>query len=313
MKQSIQSGTKRTGKYFGSSRQKHDAICYGMLAPQIIGFFVFTLYPILWAVKWAFYRYTGLPSDTRFVGLANFKTLFTQDTRYWSALLNSFLFAVCKLPIEIPLALILALILQKKMKGSNFFQAVYFLPNIISTAIIGIMFSSMFAHFGIINAMLQRFGIIAEKISWFSEKKTAMFVIVIASVWNTFGINVLYFMSALANVPEEIYESARLDGAGTFQQFFKITIPLISPVMRIIMMLAIYGTLATSDFILMLTNGGPGGTTEVVMTYLLKNIVPGFVKNGASIGYGTSMAVVTSFVLAFTSLMYLKFSKNKME
>ncbi len=297
-------------KYFGSSQQKHDLTAYAMISPQIIGFFVFTLYPIIWAVRLAWFYYTGVPSETKFVGWENFITMFTVDDRYWKALGNTFLFAVCKLPIEIPLALILAVVLSRKIKFKGFFRSIYFLPNIISAAIVGIMFTSMFSHFGIINSMLKAAGFITENISWFSEKATAMAVIVVASVWHTFGINVLYFMSAMSNVSEELYESASLDGAGPIRQFFSITIPQIMPVMRIIIMLAINGTLATGDFILMLTNGGPGGSTEVIMTHLLKNLVPGFIMDGGNIGYGSAMAVITSLVLATTSLIYLKLSKN---
>lgn len=304
---------KDKNKYMGSSQQKHDATAYGMISPLVIGFFVFTVYPIIWAVRLAWFHYTGLPSETRFVGWSNFITMFTTDTRYWKALLNTFLLVVCKLPIEIPLALILAVILNKNLKGKGFFRSMYFLPNVISMSVIGITFASLFSHFGFVNAMLKSVGIISENISWFSEKWTAMFVIVLASVWNTFGINILYFLSAIANISEDIYESADLDGAGPFRKFFSITIPLISPVLRIIVMLAINGTLATSDLVLMLTNGGPGGSTEVVMTHLLKNIVPGFVMDGSNIGYGSAMAVITSLIMAFTSLMYLKFSKNSME
>lgn len=297
-------------KYFGSAQQKHDTVAYAMILPQIIGFFVFTLYPILWAVGKAFYRYTGVPSETKFVGLENFINIFTNDARYWKAVLNTFVFAVCKLPFEIPLALILAVMLTKKLKGSGFFRAMYFLPNILSMSVIGIMFSGMFSHFGIINAFLTKLGVISENISWFSQKPTAMVVIIFAAVWNTFGINVLYFISALSNVSEEIYESAELDGAGAVKKFFYITLPMIRPVLTIIVMLAINGTLSTSEFILMLTNGGPGGSTEVVMTYLLKNIVPGFMPAGANQGYGSAMAVVTSVILACTSLLYLKLSRK---
>lgn len=297
-------------RYWGSAQQKHDAAAYAMLSPQIIGFFVFTLYPILWAVSKAFYRYTGVPSETKFVGLDNFINIFTRDERYWKAVLNTFVFAVFKLPFEIPLALVLAVMLTKKLKGSGFFRGMYFLPNILSMAVIGIMFSGMFSHFGIVNAFLTRLGLISENISWFSQKSTAMVVIIFAAVWNTFGINVLYFISALSNVSEEIYESAELDGAGAVKKFFYITIPMIRPVLTVIIMLAINGTLSTSEFILMLTNGGPGGSTEVVMTYLLKNIVPGFMPSGANIGYGSAMAVVTSVILAATSLMYLRLSRK---
>lgn len=308
----IETVGKAKKKYRGSAQARHDLSAYLLISPMLIGFFVFTLYPILWVIHLAWYHYTGIPSQTAFTGWENFIRLFTVDSTYWRALLNTFLLVICKLPIELPLALILGLLLNKKTFGSNFFRIMYYLPSIISMAIIGIIFSNMFGYFGYINGLLTKLGIMDMPVEWFSQKSTAMVVIITASVWNTFGINVLYFLAALQNVPQELYESAALDGAGKWQQFKHVTIPMIFPVLRIIILMALNGTMQTSEFILMLTNGAPGGKTDVLMTHLLKNVTPGFVSSGANLGYGSAMACITAIILACVSMIYMKLSKKEL-
>lgn len=303
---------KAKKKYWGSAQAKHDASAYLLISPMLIGFFVFTLYPILWVIRLAWYNYTGVPSQTSFIGWENFIRLFTVDTTYWRALLNTFLLVICKLPIELPLALILAVLLNKKTVGSNFFRIMYYLPSVISMAIVGIVFSSLFGYFGYINGLFTKLGLMNMPVEWFSQKSTAMVVIIVASIWNTFGINVLYFLAALQNVPQELYESAALDGAGRWQQFTNVTLPMIFPVLRIIVLMALNGTMQTSEFILMLTNGAPGGQTDVLMTHLLKNVTPGFVSSGANLGYGSAMACITAIILACVSMMYMRLSKKEL-
>ncbi len=303
---------KAKKKYWGSAQARHDFSAYLLISPMLIGFFVFTLYPILWVIHLAWYHYTGIPSQTSFTGWENFIRLFTVDTTYWRALLNTFLLVICKLPIELPLALTLGILLNKKIYGSNFFRIMYYMPSVISMSIIGIIFSNMFGYFGYINGLFTKLGMMDMPIEWFSQKSTAMVVIIIASVWNSFGINVLYFLSALQNVPPELYESAAVDGAGKWQQFKNVTMPMIFPVLRIIILMAINGTMQTSEFILMLTNGAPGGKTDVLMTHLLKNVTPGFVSSGANLGYGSAMACITAIILACVSMIYMKLSKKEL-
>ncbi|MBP3360457.1 MAG: sugar ABC transporter permease [Clostridia bacterium] len=289
---------------------KHDIECTALLLPEIIGFFVFTIYPIIWAVQKAFYYYNGIQSRTTFVGLDNFKALFTTNGAYWSALGNSFLFTIGKLPFEIPIALILAIIVSKNYKGFKASRVILYLPTIISVAVVGLVFTNMFSYFGYINAVLMKLGIIKSGIDFFASKGSAMMVIIIASIWQTFGINTIYFLVALSNIPTEVYESAKLDGAGTLVTFFKITLPLISPVFATILLLAINGSLQTGDIILTLTNGAPGGQTEVVMTYLLKSMVPGFAQTNADIGFGCAVAMVNAVIFSLVALIYIRLSKK---
>ena len=295
-----------------SLKQSNAIQCYILLALPIIGFLVFTIYPILWTFRWSFFYYNQVPSQTRFIGLDNFITMFTKDFTYWKCWGNTLLFALCKIPVEIPLAMILALILNTKIRGSNFFRSVYYLPNVISVAIIGLIFSNIFGFFGIINETAMKIGILSENINWFETKAGAYAVLVIASVWNSFGVNTMYLLAALTNVPEEIYESAALDGASRATTFFKITLPMIAPVFQTILLLSIVGTLGVNDLILVLTGGAPGGQTFTVMSYLTKKFVPGFADNTSSLalGYGCAMSVCTTILFAVIALLYNKFSKK---
>ena len=297
---------------FGSPKKwRLSLVCYAMLATPIIGFFVFNLYPILWAAHKSLFFYNNVASDTRYVGLENFIRLFTEDTTYWSTWLTTFKFALLKLPMELPLAMILAVMLHKKLKCTGFFRSVYFMPSIISVAIIGLIFSNMFDYFGFINGVLMKFGLIEKEIEWLANTNTAMLVLAIGSTWNSFGVNVLYFIAALNNVDEDLYESAYLDGASSWTIFWKITLPLIAPVLQVVLLLSLNGTLHTNDYILVTTNGAPGGSTYTVMSYVTGKFVPGFAGAGVNVGYGTSVALVTSAIMAFIALIYTKLS-NKM-
>lgn len=301
----------RAAKTAMNSRNRQKTLwCYLILAPAIIGFFAFSLYPMLWAAQKAFYYYNGVPSETRFTGVENCIKVFATDSSYWRAWKNTFIFAIGKLPIELPLALIIAVFLQRKLKGSGFFRTMYFMPCVIGAAIIGVMLTNLFDYFGFINAWLMRLRLIKEPVGWFSEPKAAMMALVIGAVWNTFGTNVLYFMAAMSNIDESLYESAVLDGAGAWTKFTRITLPMMGPVLQVILLLSINGTVQTCDYILTTTNGGPAGSTYTVMAYQVGKFVPGFAETGVNIGYGCAMALVTSALMVVIALIYMKLSKK---
>ena len=292
-------------------RKAHRTIqCYLVLSTQIIGLFVFSFYPMLWAAQKAFYYYDGIPSKTVFVGLDNFIRIFTNDTGYWKTWLNTFIFAIGKMPLELTLAMLIALCLKRKLPGTGFFRAMYYLPAIIATAITGLMFSNMFDYFGFINAWLMKLGIISEGISWFSETTTAMIVLVLGSTWATFGTNVLYFLAAMSNIPKDLYESAALDGATGIKAFWHITLPMMAPVLQTILLLSLNGTIHTSDWILVTTNGAPAGSTHTVMSYLTATFAPGFAQSTENIGYGAAQSIVTSIGMVIIALIYVRLTKK---
>ena len=286
-----------------------------MITPMTIGFLLFSVYPIIWVLRWSFFKYNGY-SEPVFVGLGNFIRVFSRDPAYWNSLKNTFLIAGMKMIFEIPLALVLAVLLNNKIKGSSFFRVVFFLPSVFSIAVVGLIFSILFgAYNGIVNAILKNIGLITQNISWFSDKGHAMFVIILVSLWTTFGLNMIYFLMGLQNISKSLYECASIDGANEVQQFFYITMPLVAPILQLVLMLSVLGTMKMTDLILVLTNGAPGGSTEVVMTYIFKY----FFSYGESaamevqFGYASSMAVVTAVIMGIVTLIYLKVSKKMQE
>lgn len=304
--------TKKKTKKLHSANKIQEIL---MITPMTIGFLLFSVYPIIWVLRWSFFKYNGY-SEPVFVGLGNFIRVFSRDPAYWDSLKNTFLIAGMKMIFEIPLALVLAVLLNNKIKGSSFFRVVFFLPSVFSIAVVGLIFSILFgAYNGIVNAILKNIGLITQNISWFSDKGHAMFVIILVSLWTTFGLNMIYFLMGLQNISKSLYECAAIDGANEMQQFFYITLPLVAPILQLVLMLSVLGTMKMTDLILVLTNGAPGGSTEVVMTYIFKY----FFSYGESaamevqFGYASSMAVVTALILGIVTLIYLKVSKKMQE
>lgn len=296
-----------------SERTSKTFQCYGILSTQLIGFVLFSLYPMLWAMHKAFFYYDGTPSLTHFVGLDNFIKIFTTDAAYWKTWAHTFMFAVGKLPIELPFAMLIAVCLRSKIKGTGFFRTMYYLPCVIGAAIVGLIITNMFDYFGFINAWLLRLGIIKKNIAWFSNTGTAWAALIIGAVWNTFGTNVLYFLAAMSNIPEELYESARLEGASPWKAFVNITLPMMSPVLQTILLLSLNGTIQTSDYILTTTNGAPAGSTYTVMSYIVGKFVPGFAETNVNIGYGCAMAMLTSIGMIIIAIIYTKLTKHMQE
>lgn len=280
-----------------------------MILPFFIGFIMFSYVPIVYILRYAFTNYSGF-GDCDFTGLANFVRAFKRDPDFWQSLLNTVILSAGKLAVEIPLALLLAVLLNKKLKGMAFFRVTLFLPAIISAVIIGLIFSLLFAsHNGMVNGILANIGLIEKPINWFNTKWKAMLILGIASVWQNYGINMIFFLMALQSIPEELYDCASIDGATGIKRFFKITLPMIAPIFQSILLMAIVGSLKICDLVLACTNGQPGGTTEVVMTYIYKSF---FGKSGRNIevGYASSMALITAIFLGIVTVIYLKATKR---
>lgn len=299
------------GKRSRKELQTSEAIIsYAMLSTQIIGFLVFGIYPILWVYRYAFYDYDGIREI--FIGMENIVRVFTRDIHYWKSLVNTFIIAYGKLIIELPLALILAVMLNMKIAGRSFFRTMFFMPNIISTAIIGLVFSFIFGSFnGIVNNLLIELKLISEPINWFANKPTSMLVIIVASMWQGFGINMLFFLAGLQNIPTELYEAATIDGATGSYQFWHITLPMLAPVAQIILMLAMINGIKIMDLVMVLTNGMPAGETDVVMLHIYKHFFP----EGTlpQLGYASALGLVTSIIIGIITVIYFKLSKKAKE
>lgn len=285
-------------------------MAYLMVLPMLLGFLLFTIYPIIYVARYSWFDYDGF-TQAKFIGIDNFTRLFTRDKSFWTSIVNTFAITISKISIELPLALLFAVLLNAKRKINSVFRTFLFLPTIISTAIIGLIFSILFNSYnGIINKILIDLGM--ESVNWFGHKWTSMAVIIIAAIWSHLGINMILFLMGLQSIPKELYECAQIDGANSIQKFFKITIPMLGPVLQTILMLAIVEGLKLSDLVLVLTNGQPAGSTEVVMTYIYKYFFSTDSLSGsiAQYGYASAMAVVTAVIIGIVTVLYLRLSKK---
>ena len=294
---------KKKRAVVGMYKKSDNRIAYLMLLPNLILLAMFTIYPVLWALRYMFCEYDGI-SPAEFVGLENFVRIFTRDPAWWKSVWTTFVIAFGKLAIEIPLALVLAVFLNTKLKLRGLFRGIFFLPTVTSAAVMGLVFTFLFSSYnGIINVILMNWGVIAKPIAWLDGKTTATWVVIIASVWQIFGQNVILILAGLQNLPTDVYESAELDGANAFQKFFKITMPLLAPMLQLILMLAIIGSLMSFDTIYVLTGGGPNDATQTMGIAIYNK----FFSGGdviADYGYGATQAFVAACIVGILTLVY---------
>lgn len=281
------------------------------LFPSVILTLVLGIYPLIWMLRYMFYDYVGYGSAL-FVGLDNFRRI-AGDQLFWESVGNTFVFAGGKLLLTIPLALLLAVLLNGKLRGRNFLRGIYFVPTVISTAVIAVVFYNIFNSYnGMINQLLMKYHIIAQPIDWLGPKHAMMTVIIVAA-WGAVGNYMLLFLAGLQNIPQDLYESASIDGAHGGQKFRYITIPMLGPVMQMIIMLAIIASLKGYESIMVITEGGPIGKTEVMYLYLYKLLFP--VSTGSpveqQIGYGSAVGFVIALIVGGITAVYY-YSTKKM-
>ncbi len=284
---------------------------WAMIAPQVIGFTLFSMLPLLYILRFSFFEANGV--NQIFVGFENFIRVFTRDNIYWESLLNTFMFSFGKLIVEIPLALMLAIFINKKLRGTNFLTGVFFMPNVLSVAVVALTFSFIFASFnGIVNNALLSWGLIEFPINWLGEKGTAFFVIILTSIWQNVGVNMLLLYAGLQGIPNDVYESAEIDGASPFKKLISITLPMLMPVLKIVLMLAIVGSITMTDLVLVMTNGGPVNDTNVVMLYVFQKFFGSGDGASQEMGYASALGVVTAVVLWVIVAIYKKIT-NKID
>lgn len=283
---------------------------YSFILPSLIFTVVLGIYPIVWAIRYMFYDYPGYGEEV-FIGFGNFASLM-RDEAYWNSVVNTAIYAMGKIIITIPLSLILAVILNKGLKGKNFLRAIYFMPTVLSTAVISIVFFNIFNSYnGILNQFLLKYHIISKSIDWLGPD-LAMVTTIIVAIWGAIGNYMLLFLAGLQSIPDDVYESASLDGANAPQKFFYITIPMLGPVLQMIVMLAITISLKGYESIMVLTEGGPIGRTEVMYLYVYRMFFP--ISSSSTmiqqIGYGSAVGFMSAVIVGFVTLGYFWLSKR---
>lgn len=266
------------------------ALC---IAPAVILFFIFMIVPTFNVFRMSLYEKGAYTPGETFVGLKNFRTLIL-DTKFIQYMQNMILLVVVVTIITFAFALVFAGILSReKIKGQNFFRIIFYIPNILSVVVISGIFSAIYKpENGMLNSIIGMFRDMSNPILWKGEK-LVMVSVIIAMVWQAIGYYMVMYMASMASVPESLYESASLDGAGRIEQFFHITIPLIWTNIRTTLTFFIISTINMAFlFVKAMTSGGPNGASNVALNYMYSQ------KDAGLFGYSMAIGVVI-FLFSF--------------
>ena len=259
------------------------------LLPALILFCGVLIAPIGSSIYYSLFNWKGVGAKMEFRGLGNYKELFTSNSiGFWKALLNSLVLAALSVFIQLPLALGLALVLGKKVKGERVFLSVYFMPVLISTVVIGQLWLKIYnPEYGILNVFLRKIGLESWAKIWLGKKETALGAVFVPVLWQYVGYHMLLLYAGVKSVPPELREAAMLDGASDAQVNRYIVLPYIKPIIRISVIFAVTGSLKSFDLIYVLTNGGPLHSTEVPSTLMISMLF-----KRSRFGMGSAIAVM---------------------
>jgi raffinose/stachyose/melibiose transport system permease protein len=285
--------------------QDHLAI-FLFLLPAFVIFLLFIIYPIFRAVYFSLFNWNGMGPATVFVGLNNFKQILT-DHVFMKAVVNCLLIVILSLCIQLPLALMLAIMVGRDLPGRAFFRAIFFLPYVLSEVITAIIWMSMFSpdpERGFINALLVLIpGVHAQ--NFLGDLNQVLACVFIVLSWKYFGLHMLLYMAGLQNIPKEIEEAAVIDGANRWQTIRNVTIPLLGSTIRTTILLSVLGSLTQFNLIWIMTRGGPVNASEVMSTYMYRYAFIRF-----QFGYGSAVALVMLAICLIFSIMYLRLARQ---
>jgi multiple sugar transport system permease protein len=285
-------------------RRSRRELLFGLLfaSPWIIGFLVFTLYPMASSLYYSFTAY-HITGPTQWVGLDNFREMFTQDPLFWGSLWNSVVYTVVSVPLDVAVALVLACLLNVPVPGRTIFRTIFFLPTIVPTVVTAITWSLIYStQDGIANDLLAYIHVPA--VPWLSSPDWAMRSLILMTTWSA-GQTMIIFLAGLQDVPVHLYEAAKLDGAGTLHLFRHITLPMISPVILFNVVISLVFTFQTFAQPFIMTQGGPLNST---MLYPLQVYVNAF--QGFRFGYASAEAWLMFVIIFGLTLLTLRLSRR---
>jgi len=273
---------------------------YGWLfiSPMVAGYLLFLLIPIVAALYMSLTN-ASLLHGTQFIGLDNYRQALREDPVFWKSVWNTLYFSAGLIPLNLLLALSLAFLLNQKLPGIGIFRTAIFTPVITSIVIWAIVWKYIFAtDFGLINELLKLLGIKGP--AWLYNLKLAMPVVIVVSVLKNVGLNMVIFLAALQDVPRMYYEAATIDGASRFKRMIHVTLPMISPAIFLAFILTLIGSLKVFSQIQVMTDGGPGTSTYVLVYYIYQRAFKVF-----DFGYASAIAFILFFlVLALTLVQW---------
>lgn len=288
----------RTGR---SGAWRESAAAWGLLSPNLLVFGVFLLLPLIATVWLSLYSSSGF-GPREFVGADNYTEL-AGDSTFWRSALNTGVYALLTVPLSLVLGLGVALAIDKPLRGRGFLRAVYYVPYVISGVVIAIAGRWIFnENVGVVNRLLRSVGM--DGIAWQSDGTAAMASLVLISVWTKVGFCMVVYLAGLQSIPAEYLEAAQMDGAGRWSRLWYVVVPLLKPTTVFLVVLGVIESFQVFDIVYVLTGGGPGNSTEMLVTYAYAE---GF--DARRQGYAATIGVVTYLVIAVLTALWWRRQK----
>jgi len=277
------------------------------LAPALIVYSVFLIYPVIQSGVLSFTSWAGPGRAATVVGFANFAELLS-DPVFWKAAVNTGILLVVSIVIQLPVALGLALIVQSARWIRRFWRGVFFIPTLMSTVGIAILWRLVYSpDFGVVNGFLRAVGLGDLAQGWLGQASTALGAVLVTTVWQWAPFYMVIYLAALAGINDEVYEAAALDGANGWQRFWWVTLPLLRPVIVTTSILALAGSIKAFDLVYVMTGGGPSNATELLATYMFRK---GFTDY--RLGYASAIAMVM-FLVTFALTLAVLIRSNRVK
>ncbi|WP_239618062.1 carbohydrate ABC transporter permease [Cohnella mopanensis] len=277
--------------------------------PCLLLYVCLVFLPIIVSVYNGMLQWNGI-GTSKFIGLANFTKMFTDDPVFWPAVGRTFLLAGFSMLVQLPLALFVAILISRYVRRTSFLVSSYFLPVILSVAVIGQLWKTIYnpaSMGGMINQILVKLGLDSWTHSWLTEPKIAIYAIIIVGLWQYLGYHILIQFTGIQNIPADIYEAAKIDGAEGFKADRYITLPLIVPIFKISVVLSFIGSLQSFDLIMVMTGGGPAHATDVIASVMYN-------MSFLSMKYGYGSAIASFLVVVcLLATVIINFLFNRLD
>lgn len=289
-----------------NSFKKKDWIwAYGFVAPTILGLLILNIIPIFQTFYLSFHKSGAFGKGDKFIGLKNYAKLFS-DPQVWQATWNTLRYMLLVVPPTIVISLILAVILNSKIKGRNFYRSVYFLPMVAAPAAITMVWKWLYnTQFGLINHVLGYFGV--SPIAWIDDPQFAMYSVAIIGIWGSIGYNMILLLAGLQEIPKDYYEAATMDGATPIKKLFSITLPLLSPQIFFVLVTSIISSLQVFDTIyMMILNTSPAYDSTVSLVYLFYNNTFKYSDKG----YGSTIVILLLAIIMLITVIQVRLQKK---
>lgn len=277
------------------------------LLPALLVYSFFVIIPIFWSAYYGFFDWKGM-GESVYIGLENYKEIL-QEKVFWRSLKNNMIIVAASVFGQVPIALVLALILRKNSLFQRFARSAVFMPMVLSTVVVGLIWGYIYhPQFGLLNRVLELVGLESLTRAWLSDTNLNMFAVAIPIIWNYIGPYLIIFIAAMQNIPTEIDDAAKIDGATPFKKLVYVTLPIIWNTIKVVIVLCISGSLKAFDHVIVMTGGGPAQSTELLATYMYNNTF-----NIFRYGYGSAistMIIIISMIMIGVSMILMQREKT---